>query len=158
VEENEEHNQEESVSGAIEDVYGKNINLSRAIAKNVTASEDITIHDGLAVTVKAGGQISVTDSISAVLVSGEALSSSNSIANAVVAGGDINLSYGAVQFAVAGKSINVNNSFVGIAFSDQINLGEGSKILMSKSQAILFGVAAGLVIGLISLLTLRKRR
>jgi hypothetical protein len=92
------------------------------------------------------------------MVAGRDASLQAGYASVVVAGGDVEISQAGAEVMVVGGKVTAENTFIGMVIADQVELGEGSRVLLNTPQAIAFGAALGAAFGAVSLLLRRKRK
>jgi hypothetical protein len=137
-------------------ISGHNIQFNNGIAGSVTAQNDLAISNSLVFVTRGESDLNVQDSGGVAMVAGGNLQLTNGGAQVIVAGGGMELTNGGAQIMVVGGEMNAHKSFVGVAIANQLNLSEDSKVLLDKTQALIFGVALGAVFAVISWLLKRK--
>jgi hypothetical protein len=139
------------------EVNGENIQLESSFAVSANAQGNLDLSNSFAVLARAEGEAHIQDSGAMTIVAGGDIQVTNGGAQIMVAGGDGQLSNGGAQIIVVGGEMTAQQTFVGLAITDKLNLSEDSKVLLDKPQALLFGAAFGAVFALVSWL-LRRRR
>jgi hypothetical protein len=151
--------EEESVQQGqfTQELSGENIQFESSFAVNAAAQGDLNLNNSFAVIARAEGDAHVQDSGAMTLVSGGDMQVMNGGAQIMVAGGNSQISNGGAQIMIVGGEMTAQQSFVGLAITDQLNLSEDSKVLLDKPQALLFGAAFGAIFAVFTWL-LRRRK
>jgi hypothetical protein len=121
----------------------------------VKADQDVVVQDSMAGAVIAGQNSIVNDSVCGAVVAGGNFQATDSVGLVVVAGGNAEINNSKASLLLAGSS-TVEQSTIGVLFAPQAALGKDVKVIMSARQALLFGVAFGLVAAILGRL-LRRR-
>lgn|GEM_PF-6178849 len=122
----------------------------------VAAPVDAVYADGLTLGVVAGRNATASDSAAGSIVAGADLNFSDGAAGVAVVGGNAAFEDSLTMTAVVGGQAQLTNSACGVLIAGNVNLGEGSRVLLNTQQAVVFGAALGAVLGLVSWL-LRRR-
>jgi hypothetical protein len=139
------------------EVSGENIQMESSLAVSANAQGDLNLSNSFAVIARAEGDAHVQDSGAVTIVAGGDMQVTNGGAQFIVTGGNSQISNGGAQIMVVGGEMTAQQTFVGLAITDQLNLSEDSKVLLDKPQALLFGAAFGAVFAFVTWL-LRRRR
>jgi len=163
-------------SQAIQSVQGQVVQLDRCAVSGVTAEEDAYIDRSLVVGgvaangnaetsrslvvggVAAGGDAQASNGAMVAMVAGKDASLQAGYASVVVAGADVEISQAGVEVMVVGGDLKAENTFIGMVLSGNVELGEGSRVLLNTPQAIAFGAALGAAFGAVSFLLRRRKR
>lgn len=115
-------------------VRGKDIRLDRGGAGVVLASGDMQMNQGGGQVMAAGGDMPVAQGGGGLMF----------------AGGDMSISQGGGGILVAGGEARVDDGTVGVLLAPKVVLGNNTRVLVSTPQAIIIGIVAGAVIGLLA--------
>jgi hypothetical protein len=119
-------------------------------------TEVVYLSRSVALAARSGNEMWISRSAANAMVAGKDMQISNSGGSALVAGGNIEVSGGGGGVLVAGKSAIINHGVVGMIFSQETVLGEGSRVLLDRPQAIAFGAALGAAFGTVCWLLSRS--
>lgn len=125
-----------------------NAKLINGAVGSVTAQGNATLRNGgigLAVT---GGDLALTNGGGAAFVAGRDLSIQNGGGNLFVAGGNLTVENGGGAVFVS-RTAQVRHGLVIFLLAPRVSLHEGSRVLITPPVAAIFGVSAGLALGLL---------
>jgi len=125
------------------EVIGENIQLESSFAVSANAQGNLNLSNSFAAIARAEGDIHIQDSGAMTIVAGGDMQVTNGGAQFIIAGGNSQISNGGAQIMVVGGEMTAQQTFVGLAITNQLNLSEDSKVLLDKPQALLFGAAFG---------------
>ena len=140
------------------EVIGDTVHFGPGLAGSVSAQENLTFTQAGALIVRSENHLELMNGGAMALVSDGDCKITNGGAQVIIAGGGMELTNGGAQVIVVGGDLTAHKSFIGVAISPQIILGEGSRVLLDTPRAIAFGVAFGAVYGLVSWLLRRRSK
>lgn len=143
--------------GVTDQVSGDIVTFSKGFAGAVSAKQDVTIIQAGAGAIGAGEDATITYGGAMVIGLGGDLEVVNGGAMFLNAGGEATLTNGGAFSIMSGDNVTIRNGGAGLVFAQQVNLEEGSKILMDTKAAVAFGVAMGAAAAILSLLFRRRR-
>lgn len=124
-------------------------------AGQLNAAQDLAMTQAGAILAVAGRDAEISYGGAQVIVAGNDVEVAYGGAMVMVVGGDAALANGGAGLVV-GENTTVRAGTVGVALTGQLNLEEGSKVILSTPQAIALGAAFGAACGLVSWLLRRK--
>lgn len=139
------------------EIIGENIQLESSFVVSANAQGHMELKNSFTVIARAEGDAQVQDSGAMSILAGRDVEVTNGGAQIIVAGGNSQISNGGAQIMVVGGGMTAQQTFVGLAITDQLTLSEDSKVLLDKPQALLFGAAFGAAFAVFTWL-LRRRR
>jgi hypothetical protein len=140
----------------VKEIIGDNIQLERSFTVSANAQGNLDLSNSFAAIARAEGDMHVQDSGAMTIVAGGDMQVTNGGAQFIITGGNSQISSGGAQIMVVGGEMTAQQTFVGLAITNQLNLSEDSKVLLDKPQALLFGAAFGAIFAFFTWL-LRRR-
>lgn len=153
-----EASQAEVESTFVQQVQADQVTITSSLVGSISAEGSVQAFNSLIASMAVGDKAHLEQGGVFLLTVGGDADFSEGKASVTVAGGDTTLEHSSAKLIVAGNAAHVKNSFVGVLLARQAELGEGSQVLLNTPQAIAFGAAAGLVLGLVQLLSRRKKK
>jgi hypothetical protein len=145
----------DQIEGFATKVSAENINFVSGFALGASAQQDMTMSKSLAFGTAVGRDMTVSDSLSITTAVGRDFGLKDGLAGILTVGGNTQIEEGGSLLTVS-REVTSRNGFLGLVISQQVNLEEGSKVLLSTKQAAAFGAAFGVTFALLRLLLRRK--
>lgn len=133
------------------------LKFGQSLAGTVSADQDLSMSRSGALLVKAGRDLSVSNGGAAAMVAGGNSTITNGGGELLVVGGNAQVINGGAQTVIVGGNATFKKSLVFAVISRQVSFEEGSRALLNTQQAIIFGLVAGLVMGLMGWLRPGRR-
>jgi hypothetical protein len=130
--------------------------VNQGLVGSINARDKVTVVKSVAGGIAAGSNAEVLQSGCGGMAVGHDATIQSGAVLALTVGGDANIQSGGGGVVVC-RNANLENSVVGVLFTPQASLGKDVKVLMTAKQAAAFGAAFGLVAGIFSLITRRRR-
>jgi hypothetical protein len=146
----------EEIEGVVDKTAGKDVKINDSAVGSVSAETNASITNSAVGAVGAGGNISMSNSAAVVIGAGGNVEMSNSGGFALSAGKDMHVKNSSGSLLTCQQAV-VENSSISVLLANDARLGEGVKVLMTRAQAIAFGVAFGLTTAVIGYLLKRRR-
>jgi hypothetical protein len=143
-------------SGFARDVSGENVHFQMGLAASVSAEQNLTMERAGAMLAHAGQDMQVSFGGASALVAGRDMKFEQGGGQVILAGNNIQFTNGGGQVLIAGNQATVNKGFVVAVISRQVNLGEGTRVMLNTPQAIAFGIVAGIVMAVLGPVFKRK--
>ncbi len=115
------------------------------------------LNSGMGVTVNAPNDAKVDSSMAVVIAVGRDAQIDSSLANVVPVGRDLSMSDSVGGIMPVGNKAELHGSSVGVLISNNIELSEDSKVLLTTPQAIALGAALGSAFAMVTFLLRRMR-
>jgi hypothetical protein len=147
--------QENQQEGLAFQVEGDRVQFGPGFALSVSANQDAQLSQGGAIAVAAGRDMHIEQGGGQVIAVGHDLKLENGAGGYLRVGGEAILDNSMVVASVS-QQVDARDSMLGIVLARQVNLGEGSRVLLNTPQAAAMGAMLGAVFGLVSWL-LRKK-
>ena len=138
--------------------------VRRGMAGVVRAGGDATVQQAMSLVTTARGNATVQQAASVVVVSGGDASLKMAAAVAMPTLGDVHIDKGAAQWVISAgdvtiekggcgaavaPSVRVEHGVAGVALGWHVDVGEGGRVLFGPLAAAVFGIAAGVGVGII---------
>ncbi len=147
--------QENGQGGLALQVEGEVVHFGPGFALSVSAHQDAQLSQGGAMAVAAGRDMHIEQGGGQVIAVGHDLRMESGGGGYLRVGGAATLDNSMVVASVS-QQVDAQESMLGIVLARQVNLGEGSRVLLNTPQALALGAMLGAVCGLVSWL-LRKK-
>jgi hypothetical protein len=123
------------------------LGMEKSLVVYASAGNDMHISAGQFQAAVAGRDIAFTGGKTAAVVAGRDITLDQGWVGATNAGGDVRLD-ASWAGAVSGSQVTAQSCTIGLALSRQVNVGGGSRVLLSTPQAAALGAALGTALGL----------
>jgi hypothetical protein len=139
-------------------VQGVDVRLDRALVGAVRAGE-VHLERSAAGPVLSRGSVTMEYAGCGPLFATGDVSISRGGCGPLLTTGDVSIERGGTQSILAAGDVTLGTgAFAGVVLGRRIELREGSRVLMSRSQAAAFGVAVGAAAGVVSVLLRTRTR
>jgi hypothetical protein len=130
--------------------------VQRRMVGQIKIGQSAAVQNGVSGAVVAGRDAVVSNSVSGAVVAGGSVELANSLSGVTVVGGKAHIanSNSGLLFS---KAATIEHSTVGVLFAPETALGQDVKVIMTTRQALLFGVAFGMVAVIFGGLFRRRR-
>lgn len=132
------------------------ITITSSIAGAVIADKNIDLSNSSTQVAVAGADINLYNSSAKIAVTGNNQKLENSHLGIMKAGRDAEVRDSHIRM-LASSQVTVRKSMIGLVLARQVNLEEGSQVLVGTPQAAALGAAMGAAFGFIHWLLKRKK-
>jgi hypothetical protein len=122
--------------------------VQQAVSLVTTARGDATVQQAASVVIVSGGDTSVKMAAAVAMPTLGDVHIDKGVAQWLISAGDVTIEKGGCAAAVA-PSVKVERGFLGVALGRHVDVGEGGRVLFGPLAAAVFGIAAGVGVGVI---------
>jgi hypothetical protein len=132
------------------------IAVTKSLTGAVIAGKNFEMTNSSTTAAVAGADINLYNSSVKIAVTGNTQKLKNSRVCIVKAGGDAEVRDSKIR-VLAGSQVTAQKSVIGLVLARQVNLGEGSQVLVNTRQAVAFGTSLGIAFAVICRLLNNKK-
>lgn len=135
--------------GCAKEINAENLQFGPGCAGKVMVHGNLEMTQSGALMVQTENNIELAYGGAAAIVAGKDAVISYGGAETIIVGGNLEANYSGALLNITGGNLQATNSFFGIVVADKLELGEGSRVLLSTEQAVAFGAALGAAFALL---------